>query len=143
VLSWPLLKAEGLLIFDDYLSKTKRPIELRPKIAIDAFITAYRNYIEVVHHEKQVILRKRKISHKSSFHIGQYVYSWRRKKLYCHGKNEPIELSDTETVLIKRLIKSRKFGEIKFSPDNELFKNEEFINLIKRLKLEFGESEKQ
>ena len=49
VLCWPLLKEGGLLIFDDYLWQQKaRPAELRPQMAIDAFISIYRKYIEVI-----------------------------------------------------------------------------------------------
>ena len=49
VLSWDLLKVGGIQILDDYLLHgpldPKRHFleELRPQLAIDAFITAYRN----------------------------------------------------------------------------------------------------
>lgn len=142
VLCWPLLKENGLLIFDDYLWYLEElPVELRPRIAVDAFITCFRNYIEVVSSGYQRILKKRKItfSSRSSFPVGQYEYSWGKKILYRSGTNESIELSDIEKNLIERLIRSRKFGETKFSPENELLNDEMFLNLIERLglKLDF------
>jgi len=60
ILSWRLLKTNGLLIFDDYLWKIydKRPIE-RPKIAIDTFITLFNDEIRINHFSaQQVILKK-------------------------------------------------------------------------------------
>jgi predicted O-methyltransferase YrrM len=59
VRSWPLLKNDGLLIFDDYLWKKELPVESRPQVAIDAFIAAYRDYMEVVNRRYQVMIRKR------------------------------------------------------------------------------------
>ncbi|MEI6631273.1 MAG: class I SAM-dependent methyltransferase, partial [bacterium] len=60
VLSWQLLKKDGLLIFDDYLYDAGTfPDELRAQVAIDAFITAYRNNLEVVVRNDLVIVRKK------------------------------------------------------------------------------------
>jgi len=58
ILSWPLLKKGGVLIFDDYLWETQRPPEERAQIAIDAFIAAYKDYIDVIYLEYQCIIRK-------------------------------------------------------------------------------------
>lgn len=142
VLSWPLLKNEGLMIFDDYLYDTDWPVELRPRVAIDAFITAYRNYLEVVEKgNQQVILKKLKINIASEdlSPLGQYEYSWWRKKLYRSGTNEEIEVSELEKRIIEDILRSRKFGEAKFNPDDSLLKDETFINLRKRLNLDLGE----
>jgi len=138
VLSWPLLKYDGIIIFDDYLLDLDLPVELRPQLAIDAFITTHRNLVEQIYFGSQVILKKVKPVFSSSkyfFPIGQYVYLWRQKKLYVAKTKEPIKLSDKEKELIERLIKSRKFGEINFSPDNGILKDEDFLNLKKRLEL--------
>ena len=60
VLCWELLKTGGLLIFDDYRWKREEyPAELRPGVTIDAFITAYRNYLDVIHLGYQAIVRKK------------------------------------------------------------------------------------
>lgn len=147
VLSWPLLKNEGLLIFDDYYWKEKEdfPLELRPKIAIDAFITTYRNFIEVVHHNRQIILKKRKTISGCTdcFPIGQYVYAWEKKKLYDLDTKEPITLSETEKNLIEKLIKLKEFGKTEFSLDDKILHDEEFINLRTRLKIDSSEYERK
>ena len=65
ILSWGLLKTGGIVIFDDYLwdggyytgNGRHLPGELLPGMAINAFIQTYRSYIEVVHHDYQMILR--------------------------------------------------------------------------------------
>lgn len=141
VLCWPLLKDNGILIFDDYLLTQDLPIELRPQFAIDAFITTHRNFLELIHQEYQVIVEKRRaiINDKFVFPIGQYVYSWREKKLFHSDPFQLIELSDKEKELIEILIKSRKFGKAKFSPDEHLLKDEDFSNLLKRLELDLRE----
>ncbi len=61
VLTFPLLKAGGLLIFDDY---EWRPQEAYtqydcPKLGIVAFLTLYRGHYDVEHKEYQVIIKKK------------------------------------------------------------------------------------
>jgi len=151
VFSWPLLKSGGVLIFDDYLwEKETLPKELRPQIAIDAFIEVYKNYIDIVHHGFLLALRKREVtfSSRNYYYIGQYVYSWHQKELYrleAWRNGEAIELSDMEKELIEKLVKSGKFEGSKFSLDSKTLKDEEFLNLKERLglKLEFEEGEEQ
>jgi predicted O-methyltransferase YrrM len=143
MLSWPLLKPGGLLIFDDYLLDAKlQPEEFRPQVAVDAFITAYRNHIEIVHRGYQVIARKRKINIPDSIHIydadyfisiGKYIYFLRDKELYHSTTTERIELSTKEKQMLDKLAWTRKFGETEFSPDNETLNSKDFINLMKKL----------
>jgi predicted O-methyltransferase YrrM len=143
MLCWPLLKPGGLLIFDDYLLDAKlQPEEFRPQVAIDAFITAYRNHIEIVHRGYQVIARKRKINIPDSIHvmdadyfisIGEYIYFLRNKELYHSTTTERIELSTKEKQMLDKLAWTRKFGETEFSPDNETLNSKDFINLMKKL----------
>jgi hypothetical protein len=57
-LSWPLLKTGGMIIFDDYLWELERPIQDRPQMAIDHFLTAFRSELAVLHKGYQVIARK-------------------------------------------------------------------------------------
>ncbi len=152
-LSFELLKIGGLLIFDDYLWKKQLPAELRPKIAIDSFITSYRNYLEVVHREYQIFIRKRKSPCGSfSTHslgcspIGQYIYIWNwegENELYRQDTGEPVKLSGRERRLIERLIKSARFGRTKLFLDSKMLKNKDFINLSERLKLDFTNIEKK
>jgi predicted O-methyltransferase YrrM len=58
VLSFPLLKNGGIMIFDDYLwFEMKNHID-NPKCAIDAFLEIYDDKIKVLHKEYQVIIEK-------------------------------------------------------------------------------------
>ena len=146
VLSWPLLKSGGAIIFDDYLWREEfLPKEFRPQLAIDAFIAVFKNYIEIVHQGHLVALKKREIpfDFKNYYYIGQYAYSWHQKKLRSLKTWQvTIELSDREKELIDRLIKSGQFEGNQFSPDKEILKDEEFLNLKEklRLKLNFEEN---
>lgn len=140
VLSWPLLKEGGILIFDDYLWENKGyPPPMKPKVAIDSFITAYINHMEVIYRDYQIILKKRKNSDSHLFHIQQYAYDWFQKKLFRSETMEPVKISITERVFIERLIRSRKFGRFDYALDHEMFQNEIFKKLKNRLKLNPGE----
>lgn len=140
VLSWSLLKAGGILIFDDYGWSADIPMDLKPRLAIDTFITSYGDFIEILEQNYQVILRKRKAFYRcprcSAF--GQYLFSWDQEELYRKGTAEPIEISNEEKDLIEELIKSRKFGQSGYSIEGKISKDKTFVNLKERLKLDFG-----
>jgi predicted O-methyltransferase YrrM len=58
LLSWKVLKLNGILIFDDYLWK-KMPNDYEcPKLAIDNFIKLYRSNIKILNISYQLILKK-------------------------------------------------------------------------------------
>jgi Methyltransferase domain len=63
VLSWDLLKAGGIMIFDDYEWQEwlgdAVPSMSKPKIAIDAFIAVLQPRIEVLYKGWQVVIRKK------------------------------------------------------------------------------------
>jgi len=60
VFSWPLLKKRGILIFDDYkLHLDSRPPAQRPKIAIDAFIANYSDFIKVIYLDRFCMIQKK------------------------------------------------------------------------------------
>jgi len=71
VLTWPLLKPNGVMICDDYGLKDEmqwhdgfsdypvRPIPKGPKSAIDSFIDCFEDQFEILHADWQVILQKR------------------------------------------------------------------------------------
>jgi len=146
VLSWALLKTDGLLIFDDYLGEEGiLPLDLRPRIAIDAFIAAFKNELMIEHSAYQVILKKRKPTScpYNCVDFGQYTYFWNNKELYLPDKNEPIQLSEGEKKLIDKLIMSRKPEDIGFPLNSEALKDSVFLNLRKRLNLDLGESKEQ
>jgi len=138
-LSWPLLKDNGTLIFDDYVYKTgAAPLELRPQVVIDAFITAYRNSLETLHFGRQCILRK-KADPAPYLSFGQYNYDWDEQSLYTAGQKERVPLSDKETELVRKLFMGRGVGEVAFSPAPEMLVDPDFIALKERLKLDFIE----
>lgn len=59
VLAWPLLRPEGILIFDDYeWCYDERPL-WQPKAAIDAFTSVFADGLDVIHRGWQVIVQKR------------------------------------------------------------------------------------
>jgi predicted O-methyltransferase YrrM len=59
VLSWRLLKVGGLMIFDDYRWEVERqPPAERPLMAIDFFTETFKDRVEIVHRDYQLILRK-------------------------------------------------------------------------------------
>lgn len=63
ILSWPLLKEDGVLLLDDYLmNEGIEPIDSLPKAAIDCFMTAYRWELEVIHRGYCVALKKSNLS---------------------------------------------------------------------------------
>jgi predicted O-methyltransferase YrrM len=58
VLSFPLLKEGGILIFDDYSWEFFENPLRHPKVAIDAFLSVYANKIEVINLSRQAVIRK-------------------------------------------------------------------------------------
>lgn len=60
VLSWRLLKENGVLIFDDYqLYGRYSDNPSFPKIAIDPFVRCFGEHLEVIHNSSQLFLRKK------------------------------------------------------------------------------------
>ena len=58
-MAWPLLKTEGLMVFDDYMWGNPRDILHRPKPAIDAFCNLFAEEAEIVHVGYQLVVRKK------------------------------------------------------------------------------------
>lgn len=60
-MSWPLLKKDGIMVFDDYLWRLPGFTTVqRPKIAIDSFVNIFEDEIGMVHNGYQLIIRKMK-----------------------------------------------------------------------------------
>jgi predicted O-methyltransferase YrrM len=58
-MAWPLLKLEGLMVFDDYMWGNPRDALHRPKIAIDAFTNIFGETAEIIHVGYQLVVRKK------------------------------------------------------------------------------------
>lgn len=59
VLSWNCLKHGGVMIFDDYLwGDTNSTIA--PKIAIDSFLSCFKDYLEIIWFDYRVAIKKMK-----------------------------------------------------------------------------------
>ena len=57
-MAWPLLKKDGILVFDDYLwGDMSRPNHV-PKPAIDAFVNIFIEELKIVHTGYQFVVRK-------------------------------------------------------------------------------------
>jgi predicted O-methyltransferase YrrM len=58
-LAWPLLKPNGIMVFDDYMWGPPRDILHRPKLAIDAFVNIFAEEVEIIHVGYQMAIRKK------------------------------------------------------------------------------------
>jgi hypothetical protein len=107
-LSWDLLKPGGVLIFDDYLWNTELPSDLIPKGAIDTFLMAFGDEIQLLHREDQVVLRKSPFSCERDrcSTIGQYGYDWRQRALYELSTEQPVHLTEKEKAALEQFLMS-------------------------------------
>lgn len=119
VYSWRLLKPGGLVIHDDYIWEQRRglPSELTPWTAVDAFVTALRNTVEVVHRGDQIILRKLPDrlpdfcwNRNPCSRVGDYYYAWTSRTFYKLGTTDVIQLSEAELQTLESILRSRRFG---------------------------------
>jgi predicted O-methyltransferase YrrM len=140
VLVWRLLREGGVLVFDDFLwvgrgQKELLPVELRPSLAIAAFVTTYRNTIEVMQNDYQVVLRKVSNPCPSKHYCSplgpHHAYLWRERKLVAVPAQEPVELQPEEIDAVETLISSRAFGEVGFRATDPVV-----AKLVNRLGLE-------
>jgi hypothetical protein len=58
LLSWPLLRTAGMLIWDDYSLRPGKPAAQRPQQAIDLFLEWHGRELKLLHKEFQVIVEK-------------------------------------------------------------------------------------
>jgi len=58
-LSWRLIRSGGMVMFDDYLFNLHLDAEMRPKVAIDAFLLAFHSQLETLVVGDQYVVRKR------------------------------------------------------------------------------------
>lgn len=148
VLSWELLKPGGILIFDDYAwsgypgpHEPPTPDELRPKVAVDSFLTAYRNTLEILDRDFQVFVRR--IENVCAWKegcspIGRYQYEWWKRRLSVPrpagdtGVAEEVALTDPEKDALEAWLRARDFGEISRSPSEALQRQPGFVSLLQK-----------
>ena len=151
VLSWDLLKTGGLLVFDDYLWLDENyPEELHPQIAIDSFITANRNSLEVIHRGYQTIIKKKEdfcncfpVPPMGCTPFGQYIYVWhysdKQNEMYHkQDMKSPVSLSAKERQLIEKIIRTTAFGKAQPVVSNDILADNTFIELRKRMNLDMN-----
>jgi len=68
LLSWSLTKPGGIIIFDDYLWNPQWPVEDRPQMAVDQFLTAFRSELEILYKGYEVVVRKRPVAIAQNLH---------------------------------------------------------------------------
>jgi hypothetical protein len=123
ILSWDLLKENGILIFDDYKWFFDFPMEMRPEFAIDVFLTLFQNELQVLINDYQLIVRKTKTQCNGAMgvikrletviacsHLGSYVYYWRPQKLYEASTNREFVLTKKEISLVENALSNLKMG---------------------------------
>lgn len=60
-MSWYTLKPGGIMVFDDYLwgaPDTKNSSTTTPKLAVDSFISVFKDYLEVLFTGPRVAIKK-------------------------------------------------------------------------------------
>jgi len=140
--AWYLLKANGLMIFDDYRWRQGEfPNELRPQLAIDTFTAAFGDQIDVLYKSYQVILRKLSGPGERRYVscIGQFKYHWRKEQdNFQNSKNgNSYSLDTLEVKVLREYFLSREIGSKVI--DLEKFKGkEELALLINKFQINMG-----
>jgi hypothetical protein len=108
-LSWDLLKAGGLLIFDDYLWNIKSfPPDLIPKGSVDTFLMAFGDEIELVHKGYQLAVRKagRPCEKYICSTVGRYGYVWMERSLFEISTDKSVHLAEEEKTALEQFLMS-------------------------------------
>jgi predicted O-methyltransferase YrrM len=142
--AWEVLKPGGILIFDDYAwlgYGSVLPVELRPKLAIDAFLSSHRYSAEVLHQEYQVIVRKAenpcaKPPDPSIYKffcspVGPYVYDWSARVLRRQSDGGLVTLGTHERDLLEAFQRSTSY-EFKSDVDH-VAERQDVKDLLRRL----------
>jgi len=106
-LSWGLLKTGGILIFDDYLLNLHYPVNMQPRTAIDAFLTAFEDEVDVVHRAYQLVVRKKPLRCSMLYcsAVGNYGYVWPERLLYDLTNNKEVSISEKEKSVLENFLR--------------------------------------
>jgi hypothetical protein len=58
IMSWELLKKDGIMIFDDYMWALDSPTTLRPKESVDYFMKTFEDYVVELYSQYRKIIKK-------------------------------------------------------------------------------------
>lgn len=127
MLSWDLLREGGVVIFDDYQWAGRPgggviPAELRPEVAVDAFVSAHRYEIASVDKGPQVFVTKQRNPCEVKDYCTPWAghfYFWRDFELRTPA-GAVVPLTDPERSLLETLLNSARFGEHKFRIDTTI-----------------------
>jgi hypothetical protein len=139
VLSWDLLKNNGILIFDDYSYYLHFPLDQRPRAAIDLFVTSLANSIKILERGNQLILQKLSdpcLVYKGDYCsvFGGYLYRWFQSKLFTRNKRF-VFTNRKEQRFIRNLLRERPLGETEISIEPSTAGDPVFNALARRLNL--------
>ncbi len=129
------------MILDDYMWRRQWPFYLRPRFAINSFISAYAHEIEVVHRGYQAIVRKQpnrclQLHYEGCSYLGPYFYDWRDERALVNADTlKKVTLSEGEKRLIEKILRSHKLGAARPFIDETMRQDKFFIELNKRLGL--------
>ena len=145
ILSWDLLKAGGIMIFDDYRLYSDLPVETRPEFAIDFFLTTFRDDYQVLINDYQLMIRKTHTPCNESMgyvtrlentihcsRLGPYIYYWKPQRLFDGASNKEITLNKAEMALVENTLLNLKLG---FSLEVGKAEADSYRSLLSRLGL--------
>jgi len=143
-LTWDLLKADGLLLMDDYLwgtrANNKWPVDVCPKPTIDLFLMAFANQVQVLRKDYQVAVRKKERHPAFNFvRLGPFEFYWFGGLLVDTRSGERIALTDEEGALLTRFCRTLRVASKPDDPANPVLREAPFVALMERLGIaEFG-----
>lgn len=116
VMSFDLLKDGGMILFDDYEMFYSWQAGQRVKLAVDAFVAGYRDRLEIVHREYQVLVRKLPEVCSSKEHptsrVGSYCYNWVTKSLTRVSDRQAVALTPGEQKAMDAIVRALPFGKV-------------------------------
>lgn len=115
MLAWPLLKNNGIIIFDDYnWNVEKWPIQNTPKPAIDSFLQTHKYFIEVIHVSNQVFIKKVATAceirgNYACTPLNEWAYYWDKKLLFNVQKKQDIQLNEKNSKELETILNSNSY----------------------------------